>query len=825
MNQRKDSKTIFYKLRVQQVNRMKSRLYRQGIATVLAGVCGSHLVANGVLALQLEEVVVTAQKREQSLRDVPISVSAMSGEKINDEGILNLEELSLFMPNVSINKGATQPNLYIRGIGSGSNAGFEQSVGLYIDGIYSGRAQLASVPLTLDLERVEVLKGPQGILFGKNTIGGAINITTARPDFEFDAYVEALYAPEDGEQVYTGVVSGSLSEAVAGRLAVRYEGMDGWWKNTTLREEGPDKENLFVRASALWDASDSIEVLAKYEDGDFESSNLPFVVYQSDQPTNFLNEQPFPVIDDSDRGAMNNPMTDDTDTQTAVVTLNWLLPAATFTSISGYASYQSQRQLDADIGASAGLFRILDEDYEQFSQELRLVSPGGDTLDWIVGAYFQTSELDASTTLVELDFARAGDLAVPALVNTAAEPLAPSLFDQESSSWAVFAQGTYSVTDTLRFGLGLRYNEEKKDLDKAVFGASTVGARAADNGPGADLIVFARPDDRALITDLRSHSFDGLSRSEEQATWAVSAQWDVTAESMLYASISTGFKGGGYDEAYTGSGPLIRTGDTLTGTPDGGVIETGIDGSILEFEDESVLAYELGAKLGLADGAAELNLAAFRMEFDNLQVSSLVGDVFRVGNAGEAVVQGLEVDGRWLLAEGLTLAGSLAYLDASYDTFVGATCTIPQVSDPDNNPGCLRPDGSNIVVGEEGGQDLGGETLSYAPEWSANIGLEWVRPIGDSLEIRTSADVNYTDEFYSSLDLDPNTLHDSATRVNARIALAPADDSWSVAIVGKNLTDERTSVFNNDVPTTNSNSYYAVPERPRSIALQARYRF
>src|SRR6056297_289324 len=171
MNQRKDSKTIFYKLRVQQVNRMKSRLYRQGIATVLAGVCGSHLVANGVLALQLEEVVVTAQKREQSLRDVPISVSAMSGEKINDEGILNLEELSMFMPNVSINKGATQPNLYIRGIGSGSNAGFEQSVGLYIDGIYSGRAQLASVPLTLDLERVEVLKGPQGILFGKNTIG------------------------------------------------------------------------------------------------------------------------------------------------------------------------------------------------------------------------------------------------------------------------------------------------------------------------------------------------------------------------------------------------------------------------------------------------------------------------------------------------------------------------------------------------------------------------------------------------------------------------------------------------------------------------------
>ena len=481
--------------------------------------------------------------------------------------------------------------------------------------------------------------------------------------------------------------------------------------------------------------------------------------------------------------------------------------------------------MDADIAATAGLLRVLDEEYEQFSQELRLVSPGGEVFDWIVGAYYQTSELDATSTIVELDFARTGDLAVPALVNASAEPLAPTLFDQESSSWAVFAQGTYSVTDTLRVGLGLRYNEEEKDLDKAVFGAPTVGARAADNGPGANIIVFARPGDQALITDLRSHSFDGLSRSEEQATWSINAQWDMTDESMVYASISTGFKGGGYDEAYTGPGALVRTGNTLTGTPDGGVIETGIDGSILEFEDESVLAYELGAKLGLADGAAEINLAVFRMEFDNLQVSSLVGDVFRVGNAGEAIVQGLELDGRWLLAEGLTLAGSLAYLDANYDTFVGATCTIPQAADPDSNPGCLRPDGSNIAVGEEGGQDLGGETLLYAPEWSANVGLEWVKPIGDSLEIRTSADVNYTDEFYSSLDLDPNTLHEPATRVNVRIALASVDDSWSVAIVGKNLTDEKTSVFNNDVPTSNSNSYYAVPERPRSIALQARYRF
>ena len=149
----------------------------------------------------LEEVIVTAQKRTESLQDVPISVSAMSGEKINEQGITDLAELTLYIPNVNINQGQAQPNIFIRGVGSGTNVGFEQSVGLYIDGVYSGRGALAAVPLTMDLERVEVLKGPQGILFGKNTIGGAVNITSAKPSFEFEAMADALYSPDQGEQI------------------------------------------------------------------------------------------------------------------------------------------------------------------------------------------------------------------------------------------------------------------------------------------------------------------------------------------------------------------------------------------------------------------------------------------------------------------------------------------------------------------------------------------------------------------------------------------------------------------------------------------------
>jgi len=387
------------------------------------------------------------------------------------------------------------------------------------------------------------------------------------------------------------------------------------------------------------------------------------------------------------------------------------------------------------------------------------------------------------------------------------------------------------VADTVRLGLGLRYNEENKDLNSDnLADLGGLGARAATSGPSANLIVLARPKDNALISDLRSHSFQGVSRNEEKATWSANVQWDATDEAMLYASVSTGFKGGGFDESYTGAGPIVRTGNIFTGEPDGGFIETGIDSSILEYDEETVIAYEVGVKMSLADGAAELNMAIFRMEYDDLQVSSLVGDVFQVGNAGEAVSQGIEVDGRWLLAEGFTLGGAFAYLDATYDKFEGATCTIPQATDPLNNPGCLSPEtGENLTAplsaSNPGGQDLSGETLLFAPEYSASITAEWIIPVGDALEVRTNADVNYTDEFYSALDLDPNTKHDAITRLNMRIALASVDDTWSVALVGKNLTDEKSRVWNNDVPTTNSNSYFGVPERPRSIAIQGRYRF
>lgn len=795
--------------------------------TVLAGAIASLSITGsiGVSAedFLLEEIIVTAQKRSEGLQDVPISITAMSGEKIDDAGITSLQELTQYTPNVTVNAGAGTPNLFIRGIGSGTNQGFEQSVGMYIDGVYAGRGPLAAVPTTMDLERVEILKGPQGILFGKNTIAGAINITSAKPTDEFEGMVEALYSPDHGQQQYNVVLSGPLAEGLSGRLAVRHDTFDGWWDNVTNGDVGPDQDNWYARGSLRWEVNDDLEVNFKYEHGNFQGDASPSVVYQSDiagQATAF-GPAPLPVISDNDKGAGEAGTTKATNTDVIALQVDWDLDFVTFTSISSYSTYDLKSAGDTDTAAVPAITRTRWEDYEQYSQELRLVSPGGETIDWIAGVYYQQNELDISRRLDELDFTLMGDLSAPPLYLE--EPSTPTVFDQEGESWAVFGQATWNATDTLRLTLGLRYNEETKELDKI---SDSTGLLLKTGFGNFYSDPLAPINEAYSLADLRSHSFTDLERKEDKWTYSANVQWDLSDDTMVYASVSTGYKGGGYDEAYSGSGAEVRVVNPVTGAQLPFPSVEGNDASVIEYEPEEVLSFEVGAKMTLLDGAAEMNVALFRSEYDNLQVSSLVGDVYRVGNAGEAISQGVEVDGRIRLSERLTVGGAVAYLDAFYEEFSGATCTIPQSEDPANNPGCLLEDGTNIVSSDDtGGQDLKDETLVYSPEWSANLFAKYVMPLGGTMDLVSTMDINYTDEFYSALDLDPNTEHDASTRVNARIALVSTDGTWEVALIGKNLTDEKTYFWKNDVAVTDSNSYWGAPERPRSFALQGRYNF
>ncbi|MGI9292545.1 MAG: TonB-dependent receptor, partial [Pseudomonadales bacterium] len=203
-------------------------------------VAASLLFSTAVIAqdLVLEEVLVTAQKRTESLSDVPISVSAVGGEKLSSAGLTEISDITAYVPNLTMNETGIGTNISVRGISSGINQGFEQSVGMYIDDIYYGRAQLARAPF-LDLERVEVLRGPQPILFGKNSIAGAVSMTTKKPGDEFEGDITALYEPEHGETDLRFSIGGPIVEGLSGRLAVLFKELDGYYDNTTLGRDEP----------------------------------------------------------------------------------------------------------------------------------------------------------------------------------------------------------------------------------------------------------------------------------------------------------------------------------------------------------------------------------------------------------------------------------------------------------------------------------------------------------------------------------------------------------------------------------------------------------
>jgi len=716
------------------------------LSTVLASV---PAMAESVL--QLEEVVVTAQKRVESLQEVPISVSAVDGSKMAEAGIQRLDDLQAYVPNLKMGEGSLGTSIFIRGMGSGVNQGFEQSVGMYIDGIYYGRSQLARVPF-LDLERVEVLRGPQSILFGKNSIAGAVSMVTAKPSEEFEAEIGALVAPEDGEYELTGVVSGPITDSLRGRLAVRGYDLDGWMEDIYLDQEMTEKKERFARGTLAWDASENLDVVFKVEQGTFDSENRQRQVVKAGGVPYLQGENDF----DLER-AMNEGYSEN-DISNSSLVINYQLGEHTFTATSGYLSYEFEELGDRDASPLFILHTVEAEEYRQFSQELRLTSPGGETVDYIVGLFYQTGDLEYKQT---------------SMLNLATLNLGPNLigkkaFTSDSDLWAAFAQATWNINDAWALTGGVRYTQEDK--------SGTRGLCWTLDGQTCTPLTVAGVEPHFGANSLEAD------RTENSITPLLRLQYHPTDDTMVYASYSTGFKAGGFDA-------------------------TGVTRSDFEFEEEKAKTYELGTKTGLLDGAAELNVALFYTEFSDLQVSTFDGNLgFSVGNAAEAVTRGIELDGRWQLTQGLTLSGALAYLDFEFQDYDDGQCYRGQ---PTATPGMCSYDGKENI---------------YTPEWSASLRADYQRPLGDSLELRASLDLNFVDNHFITPDLDPVLEQGAYTKINARIGIGSADGSWDVALVGKNLTDELTASFGNDVSLANG-AYWKLTDRPRSVAVQGRYRF
>ena len=745
---------------------------------LLAGAQGLAPLAMAQGAM-LEEVVVTARKKAESLQDVPISIQTVNMELLQDNHITNLEELSFYMPNVTVSKSGSDDNLFIRGIGSGVNLGFERSVGTFVDGIYLGRGK-QSRSAFLDVERVEVLKGPQGVLFGKSTIGGAINITTALPTDELSGYVDTVYEPDANEIDSRFAVSGPLSEDVRARLAGRYYTMDGYLDNVYTGDNEPNTDDYSLRGVLVWDATDALAVTVRgdFNDSDEKGSNQQLYQLDANNPNNPIDGRPYTIepVDFDDKADFvdgiggENVESSDITNELFSITMNYHEGIYDFTSITGYSAYDAKIGADADNSALDTLVRHTDEDFDQFSQELRvLIQPGGD-FEYLAGIYYDHTNLDVHDTFDAL------------LLPGAVDGTVFNKFKQESDSLAAFGQVTWNITEAWRWNVGLRYSDDQKEYTKDVTIAGIV-----------------------LLPAFADDYTNGEHRSYDDVTWNTSVQYFLHDDLMFYGTLSTGYKDGGYDQFYLGSHRAVDPQEAS-----------------LEFNEETANSAELGMKSTLLDGAMTFDIAAFYSEFDDLQTSALVGSTFVVGNAGKAISQGVETSVRYAITENLTMGASGAWLDAYYDDFANAACTVRQQYE-------ARLANINPCV-----QDLSDAPLQYAPDWSGNLNAEWVMPLTAALEFKVRGDVAYSDSFYTAQDEDVNTRADSYTRYNLRVAVAEVNGTWEVAVIGKNLTDEYTTSWINDVSNNNapgplppafSETYFARTDRPRTIALQGIYRF
>jgi iron complex outermembrane recepter protein len=729
----------------------------------------------------LDDIIVTAQKRAEGLSDVPISISAVSGKQVESYGQTNLEQISSSVPNLKITPTAIANRIAIRGIASGDNKGFEQSVAMFVDGVYYGRDQLSRLPL-VDMERVEVLRGPQPTLFGKNAIAGAVNITTRSPTDEFEGTVSGLYEFNHKELQLTGVLSGPLSDGIEARVVGYHRSMDGYFYNQKLQRNEPNVDEYYVRGKVEFDKGGPLAAELKLEYADFAMKGQPRDVFGAVGNYNAVFQGPFFVSTVPDYVREDNGYESRNKVFGATLNADLEIGEHTLTSVTSLLDYKTREIVDVDFSGISFLDGTnLREDYRQFSQELRLTSPGGEAFNYIGGVYYQHAKLDVQDfTLFNPTF-----LGLGAPFNALGDTRNDRDYSQTSDLISAFAQGELSLTDQLRVTAGARFNHEKKSGRRSL----AIVQGPLSTAPAAVVAAVFR------ALNIEAHSIAGK-LSEDSFNPMVNVQFDATDDLMLYASYARGTKAGGFD---------IRSNSLPTSTT---VAKPGA----FEFQDESADNFEAGLKYKGRDVA--FNLSFYRTKYKDLQVNIFDGTLnFNVRNAAAARTQGIEADFRAALAEGLTISGAIAYLDFKFTNFTDGQCYYLQTPGPG------------------GFCDYSGKRNALSPKWSGNLNVDYWTPVGSDLKLSFNVNADFSSSYIAAANLDPRTYQGSYAKLGARVALGQIDNRWEVALIGRNLTDQRILQTGSAMPLATTitggagNAYNGIVDRPRTIAVQVTGRF
>jgi iron complex outermembrane receptor protein len=829
---------------------------RQGVAlllTVSAGfAAGAVLAAEAPNTPVLTEIIVTAEKREQNIQDVPISVIALSAQQLKDAGVTDIKDMQVLTPGLTVtsttNENSTTAR--IRGIGTvGDNPGLESSVGVVIDGVYRPRNGVGFGNLG-EIEQIEVLEGPQGELFGKNNDAGVIVITTKRPSTTFGATAE-ITGGNFNDREASASVTGPVGSISAARLYVGYQKRDGWMNVDTgagpnTNDKANDRNMFTVRGQYLITPNDDLDAVFI---ADYSKRNevccvgVATVLGPFAPIANAL--AGVPALGGQAGGTAiaagggyqaysNYPWGQQVRDMGVSAQLDWNLGAAKLTSITAWRDNQFQAGNDTDYTAIDILWepdtKLNQTDFKQFSEELRLAGKAG-PLNWLVGGFFANETLTSNQTLwagKDLDLyvgglaAAAGGAPNPFAVPPFNLPLIPTLtgkppggtfvpgvagysdvFDQTSKSFALFSNETYTITNGLDLTGGFRYTHEKKDFTSHyndTDGGAGCGSLLASPG----LVPIAT--NPLLINEYQfllgygcsvifnpffSNLTHAQSLSENNLSGTVKLSYRFNDQVMTYISFADGYKAGGFN--------LARVTNPAAANPLAPVLDTS-------FPDETVYSGELGVKTTLADNTLRFDAAVFIQKYKDFQLNTYTGILFVVSSIPHVDSKGAEFNVAWATPlSGLSLTGGVTYAFTNITEFGNASYLFaPNTADP------YLPRLNN--------------RLSFSPLWSGVTSATYRAPITSSLEFRASVSEKYTSSYNTGSDLDPRKIQGAYGILNGRIGVAAPDDKWAVEAWGANLADKYYYQVAFDAPYQ-FNQIDAFLGAPRTFGVTARVKF
>lgn len=791
----------------------RSKLF---LTTCLAGLSTMGLSAAPALAQDAEAasaedesgvgtIVVTARKRSEDIQDVPISITAFNGEMLEDLGVEDLSDVANYAPNVSfdgtaaVSGSSIASTVFIRGVGQTDfTLNSDPGVGIYLDGVYIARSVGGLLDI-VDVDSVEVLRGPQGTLFGKNTIGGAVNVRTKTPTGSGEGYLEF-----EGGNFSRFNMKGSfdipVSDTLVANLSGAYLSQDGYQERILAPEEPDlgDVNRYVVRGRAIWTPSDSFEADLSVDYTRVREQSVAQTVLEIEPGTGapFLaagagvipgsTAQIRPGFDDQFTGAnlldgtylrtsedgtsidprrsfYSGPSRSDADIFGAALTLTYDFGDIQAKSISAYREVKSDFARDS-LSAPVPLDTVDSYDQDQFSQEFQLLGELADgAVDFVLGAYFLWEEGTNSNLVVTT----IGDLRSGGSV--------------DNESIAVFGQTNIELSESLTLTAGLRYTDETKRFDPGFDGGeqefivSDNGAAIGLPPAGTAIPLIVAPETLGLG--------DFYVNSDDKIDTSISLNYAASDDVNIYASYSTGFKAGGFSQRI-GPGPGIPAPD---------------------FFREDVTAYELGFKSVLADNTLRLNGAVFFSDYEDLQATPIfegIGPVTR--NLGDAEIWGVELEWAWAPTAEFEWSGGIGYLNDEITSLNPVAATN------------LELDGSQILTLDT--------QLPKTPEFTANSTISYTLPVSDTADLTFRGNWAFTTEMFNDVLNSPVLLRDDLHLLGASVTLDW--DEWSLSATVNNLTNESYIIAGNDETAQNQIGYtQAIFARPREWFVSLRREF